>query len=114
VTVTDAASASVTKSFTLTVNPAPAAPLAWVTAATLPSGKLRTAYSKQITVTGGAAPYTWALASGSLPAGMTWSASGQTATVSGTPTAAVKASFTLRVTSGSTVITRKFTLQVKR
>jgi hypothetical protein len=114
VTVTDAASASAWMSFNLTVNPAPAAPLAWVTAAALPNGKVGTSYSTQILVSGGTAPYTWALTSGSLPAGMTWSASGQTVTVSGTPTGQVKASFTLRVTSGSTVITRKFTLQVKR
>jgi hypothetical protein len=114
VTVTDAASASVTRSFTLTVNPAPVAPLAWVTAAGLPSGKVGTAYSTQVKVTGGTSPYTWALTGGSLPAGLTWSASGQTATVSGTPTKQSKASFTLRVTSGSSVVTRKFTLQVKR
>jgi len=43
VTVTDAASASVTRSFTLTVNPAPVAPLAWVTAAGLPSAKVGSA-----------------------------------------------------------------------
>jgi hypothetical protein len=114
VTVTDAASASAWMSFNLTVNPAPAAPLAWVTAAALPLGKVGSSYATQIRVTGAAAPYTWALTSGSLPAGLTWSASGQTATVSGTPTDSVKASFTLRVTSGSTSITRKFTLQVKR
>jgi hypothetical protein len=105
----------VTRSFTLTVNPAPVAPLAWVTAAGLPSGRVGAAYSTQIKVSGGASPYAWALTSGSLPAGLTWSASGQTATVSGTPTNQSKASFTLRVSSGSgAVITRKFTLQVRR
>jgi hypothetical protein len=115
VTVTDAASASVTRSFTMTVNPAPGAPLAWVTGAGLPGGKVGTAYSTQIKVTGGTSPYTWALTGGSLPAGMTWFASGQTATVSGTPTKQSKASFTLRVTSASgAVITRTFTLQVRR
>lgn len=115
VTVTDAVSASVTRSFTLTVNPAPAAPLAWVTAAGLPSGKVGSAYSTQIKVTGGTAPYTWALTSGSLPTGLTWSASGQTATVSGMPTKKGNVSFTLRVTSGSdAVITRTFTIQVRR
>src|SRR5262249_3974781 len=35
---------------------------------------------------GGTAPYTWAIRSGSLPAGLTLSTSEQTAVISGTPT----------------------------
>jgi hypothetical protein len=85
-----------------------------VTAATLPSAKVGSSYATQIRVTGGAAPYAWAVTSGSLPPGMSWSASGQTATVSGTPTRKGTYTFTLRVSSGSTVISRAFTLQVRR
>jgi large repetitive protein len=84
-----------------------------VTATGLPSARVGLSYATQIRVTGGAAPYAWALTAGSLPAGMTWSASGQTAIVSGTPTKKGNYSFTLRVTGGSTVISRTFTLQVR-
>jgi len=115
VTVTDAASASVTRSFTLTVSPAAAPALAFGTASTLPAAKVRTAYSTSISVSGGTPGYSWALTSGSLPAGLTWSWNGQTATVSGTPTKTSKATFTLRVTDGAgVVVTRTFTLQVRR
>ena len=115
VTVTDAASASVTRSFTLTVSPAAAPPLVFGTASTLPAAKVRTAYSTSISVSGGTPGYTWALTGGSLPAGLTWSWTGQTATISGTPTKTSKATFTLRVTdSAGLAVTRTFTLQVRR
>ena len=50
---------------TVTVTIAPA-PVAFVTPATLPQGKSRTAYSTTITVAGGTPGYTWARTSGSL------------------------------------------------
>ena len=42
-------------------------------------------YSSSLVASGGITPYTWALASGTLPAGLTLSSSG---VISGTPTAA--------------------------
>ncbi|MCW0220506.1 MAG: putative Ig domain-containing protein, partial [Prosthecobacter sp.] len=53
---------------------------------TLPGAKVGTAYSQTLSATGGATPYAWAVSSGTLPAGLTLSAS--TGLLSGTPTAA--------------------------
>jgi len=50
-------------------------------------------YSYQLTATGGTAPYTWKLASGSLPAGLKLSAT--QGTISGTPTATGSSTFSL-------------------
>ncbi|NHQ94375.1 Ig domain-containing protein, partial [Janthinobacterium lividum] len=63
-----------------------------VTPATLPAPKVATAYSRQLTASGGVAPYAYTVSSGSLPAGLTLSGSGL---LSGTPTAG--GSFTLTV-----------------
>jgi hypothetical protein len=48
-----------------------------------------------LSATGGTAPYTWTVASGSLPGGLTLSGAG---IISGTPTQAGNSSFTVRVT----------------
>jgi hypothetical protein len=61
----------------------------------LPSGTLGTAYTATITATGGAAPYTFVITSGALPAGLALSATG---VVSGTPTAIGISNFTIRAT----------------
>jgi hypothetical protein len=50
---------------------------------TLPTGKVGVAYSQQITASGGLAPYTFSVVSGTLPAGVTLSSGGLLA---GTPT----------------------------
>ncbi len=87
--------------------------LAFVTGATLPGAKLRTAYSTVISVTGGTAPYTWARTSGSLPTGTSLSFSGSTATLSGTPTNNGKSTFVLRVTAANgAVVSRTFAVVV--
>ena len=72
-----------------------------ITPSSLPNGQVGVAYSSQtLTATGGAAPYTWALTSGTLPAGITFNAS--TATISGTPTAVANATpLTFKVTDTS-------------
>jgi hypothetical protein len=62
----------------------------------LPRGMVGTAYSRTLAARAGAAPYTWSLRSGSLPAGLSLVAS--TGVVSGTPTATGTSSFTIRVT----------------
>jgi large repetitive protein len=79
---------SASNSYTLNV----AAPVITVTPATLPAPKVATAYSQQLTASGGVAPYAYTVSSGSLPAGLTLSSSGL---LSGTPTAA--GSFTVTV-----------------
>src|SRR5579863_1813180 len=55
----------------------------FVTTTTLPSGTVGTAYSSQLTATGGTNTYTWSITSGALPNGLNLSSSGL---ISGTPT----------------------------
>ncbi len=85
-----------------------------ITAATLPTGYVGSAYpSTQLEATGGSGTYsTWTLATGSaLPAGLTLSTSGA---ISGTPTgSASSTSFTVRVTdSASNTATASFSITV--
>ncbi len=62
---------------------------------TLPGGTVGVAYSQTITGTGGTAPYTFSLTSGSLPAGLTLTSTG---VLSGTPTHVGSSTFTIRGT----------------
>jgi len=82
------------------------------TASPLPSGSINAAYSSSLAAAGGTTPYTWSLASGSLPAGVTLSSSG---VISGTPTAFGTSSFVAQVTDSASTpqsVTAPFTLQV--
>jgi len=75
-----------------------------ITSTSLASGILQQAYSAQGTATGGTTPYTWSITAGALPAGLSLNAS--TGAITGTPTQASTASFTLQVQdSGSPVQT---------
>jgi len=65
----------------------------------LPNGQLSVAYSTTLQATGGTTPYTWAVSSGSLPAGLSLNAT--TGAITGTPTASGAASFTARVTDST-------------
>ncbi len=67
-------------------------------AAALPTGSLNTAYNGTLSASGGTTPYTWSVASGSLPAGLSLSSSGQ---ISGTPTAAGIYPFDVRASDSS-------------
>jgi hypothetical protein len=65
-----------------------------ITTTSLPNGKVGTAYNQTLTATGGTIPYTWTVSAGSLPAGLTLSSAG---VISGTPTTAQTADFTVQV-----------------
>ena len=65
---------------------------------TLPPGTTGVAYSQTITASGGTGPYTFAVTSGTLPAGLTLTAAG---VVSGTPTTAGTTAFTIRGTDAN-------------
>lgn len=67
-------------------------------AAVLKGGTVGTAYSETITAQGGTSPYTYAVTSGSLPAGLSLSSSG---VISGTPTTAATSNFTITVTDAN-------------
>jgi hypothetical protein len=95
VTVTDAAKNTASKALSITV----IAPLT-VTAAALPNATVGTAYTQTpLTVTGGVAPYKFAVTVGSLPSGFSLSAS--TGTISGTAPSAETGSFTVTVTDSA-------------
>lgn len=61
-----------------------------------PNGRLGAAYTHDLVVSGGTSPYTYAIIWGSLPQGLSLGSS--TGTISGTPNASGKRSFTARVT----------------
>jgi hypothetical protein len=89
---------SATKLLSLIVEPAPLT----IVTTSLPSGVVNTPYSEPLKASGGTAPYTWKVASGStLPAWLTISGSGTNWTISGTPTAAATSTFSLTVTDSS-------------
>ncbi|MGP0025939.1 MAG: beta strand repeat-containing protein, partial [Streptosporangiaceae bacterium] len=93
VTVT-VVSLGVSSSGTYTYNPGPA-----LNFAAPAGGEVSTAYSDQLTMTGGTSPITWSVSTGTLPPGITLNAS--TGLLSGTPTAAGIYSFTVMVTDSS-------------
>jgi len=71
-----------------------------ITTNSLPNGTVGTAYSATVQASGGCTPYKWALASGSLPAGISLKTATNTTSVSlaGTPTTAATYSFAVKVT----------------
>lgn len=58
-----------------------------ITTASLPSGQVGVAYSATLIATGGTTPYTWSLASGTLPTGLNLKSSA--GVITGTPTQSV-------------------------
>src|SRR5579864_751863 len=94
VTAADLASSG-SQAYTVVINSAPS-----ITTASLPDGKVNTAYSQTVGVAGGTSPYSFSVSAGALPSGLTLSASsGQ---ISGTPSTAGVFSFTLTVTDSAT------------
>src|SRR5215468_1199694 len=89
----------------LTVTPGPLT----ITTAALPAATSGVAYSATLTATGGTPPYTWSIASGTLPAGLTLTTGG---VISGTPTATGTSSFTVKVTAGSQNVTKALGITV--
>ncbi len=68
-----------------------------ITTSSLDVGTAGTAYSKNLTATGGTSPYTWEIIDGNLPAGLSLSDN----TISGTPTTAGTSDFIVEVTDSS-------------
>ncbi|WP_174240865.1 putative Ig domain-containing protein, partial [Granulicella sp. S190] len=79
---------------------AAAIPTLTITSSSLASGTANKAYSATLAATGGTAPYTWSITSGSLPSGITLNAS--TGSLSGTPTATGSFALTFTVKDSST------------
>lgn len=109
VTATDSTTGTpsqATRSYTLTI----AAPPIVVAPSALPAATRGTAYSQALSASGGTAPYAYALASGTLPAGITLASSG---TLSGTATVEGSFNFTVTATdAGSYTGNQAYTLTV--
>jgi Putative Ig domain len=106
VQVRDNASQTATKQFAITIDPPP---LTITTPSPLSNGTVGTGYSQTLEATGGTPSYTWSVTSGTLPAGLTLSG----AAISGTPTTAVAANFTIQVRdSASRTATKAFAITV--
>lgn len=109
VTATDGLSFTVANAYSLTV----ATPTLAINGA-LPGGAIAVAYSQTLTASGGVAPYSFTLYSGSLPAGLSLSPGG---VLSGTPTQSGSFNLTIRATdssggSGPAFVDRSFTLVI--
>ncbi|PZU86824.1 MAG: IPT/TIG domain/outer membrane autotransporter barrel domain-containing protein [Shinella sp.] len=90
-TATNATGTSTAATVTITVT----APTVVISPSSLPGGTAGVAYSQMLSAANGAAPYTFAVTSGSLPAGLNLSTDGK---LSGTPTAEESRSFTVTAT----------------
>jgi large repetitive protein len=101
VKVTDNAGLSATEDTSITIVPAPS-----LTFGPPPGGWTNTVYSDTLTATGGTTPYTFSATSGSLPTGLSLSASG---VISGTPTATGTSAFTVKLTDPNGQTTTKAT-----
>lgn len=102
VTIDDAAGASATKTFTITINPALAStslsPTQWTAN--------QSRFSGTMTISGGTAPYSLTNQSG-LPSGLTASLTGSTLSITGTPTAIgaySSGSVTIQDSSGAIIV----------
>ncbi len=106
VTATSVAAPSLSVSFTINLEAA----LVFSTSSSLPNATLNAAYSTTLVATGGVAPITYAVTSGSLPTGVALSSAG---VLSGTPTVVGSFSFTVRVADSSGLTaTKSFSLSV--
>ena len=99
VTATDSSSGTGPYSTSATYTLLTAAPLISMSPATLPGATVGTAYSQNVAASGGTAPYTYAVTSGTLPTGLTLSSTGA---LSGTPTAGGTFNFTIGATDSTT------------
>ena len=95
VTATDSLTQIGTQGYTLTI----AGTLA-ITPNAIPNGAINTAYTQQLTATGGTGSIGWAVTAGALPSGLTLNP--QTGQLSGTPTAFGTFPFTVTATDSLT------------
>ena len=108
VRLTDSAPTTVTSQpLQITVVPGP---LVIVTTGDLTRGTVSAPYSFTLQKLGGASPYTWEIASGALPAGLTLNAN--SGVISGTPTEFGTFSFTVKLTDSQPVNVTSSTLRI--
>ncbi len=95
VTATDSLSQTGSRVYALTVNG-----VLTITPSSLPSGTINTAYSQQLTASGGTGAIGWTVSAGALPGGLTLNPT--TGAITGTPTAAGSFNFTVTATDSLT------------
>ncbi|AZC27154.1 putative Ig domain-containing protein [Pseudomonas sessilinigenes] len=106
-TATNASGTSSPATVTLTIS----APTLAITPTTVPNGTQGTAYSTTLTASGGTAPYTYAITSGSLPAGLSLNTSN--GSISGTPSASGNTNLTVTATDANSATgSRAYTLTI--
>nr|WP_232313960.1 putative Ig domain-containing protein [Ralstonia sp. A12] len=96
VTATDANRFTATRVYSFSIG----APTVSVSPAAAAGATINTAYSQTFSAAGGTAPYTFAVSTGTLPAGLSLNAS--TGVLSGTPTALGTSTFTVQASDSST------------
>ena len=107
VQATDSSANTGSRSYTLTIS---AAPLT-INPASLPNGATGTVYSQTIVASGGAAPYSYAVLSGTLPTGLSLDPS--SGALTGTPSAGGSFSFTIQATDSTpNTGTRAYTVNI--
>ena len=94
ITASNGVSPNATQSFTLSITGPPLT----LTAPGALKGNLTNPFSTQLAATGGVAPYSWSVASGTLPAGLSLSSAG---VLSGTPTVLGTSTFTVKATDSA-------------
>ncbi|HYP08848.1 MAG TPA: putative Ig domain-containing protein [Bryobacteraceae bacterium] len=106
--VTDAANQSATRSLQIAIAAAPTPPT--VVTTSLPNATVGVEFAQTLSATGGRAPYSWSVASGAIPPGLSLDPAGRLA---GVPSNAGSYSFTIRVTDAdSRTGERPFTMSV--
>src|SRR5246127_4478073 len=99
VQVKDSSSPAQTASQQLSIAVAAATTPLQITTNSIPAGQVGLTYSTNFVATGGAAPYSWAINSGSLPSGLSLNPS--TGQISGTPAQSGSYSFSVQVKDSS-------------
>lgn len=110
ITAVDANGCLASRPYTVTMA-APGCPAITVNPATLPAGVTGIPYSQSVTATGGTAPYTYAVSSGSLPTGLTLNSA--TGSITGVPLQPGLFTFTIRATDSAGCLgARQYTLTI--
>ncbi len=86
------------RAYSLVINP-PACPTITIAPTTLTNGTVGSAYNQVISASGGAAPYSFSLIAGTLPAGLALNST--TGAITGSPGSAGLANFTVRATDAN-------------
>ncbi|MEQ8329554.1 MAG: putative Ig domain-containing protein, partial [Longimicrobiales bacterium] len=94
----------------VSIDPPGSGPAVEVTTTSLANGVVGVAYNQTLAASGGTGTFTWSIVGGSLPAGLGLDAS--TGAITGTPTTAGTADFTVSATSGSQSDTQALSITI--